>query len=83
MDKDSKEQFILELKEFMTKPCYDYLRNEYNRRMLKKLEELHKATLTDSDYITRIKAGEISGFKNGFDLMETLIIEYERKEVKE
>jgi len=83
MDKDTHEQYIQELKDFKTKPCYEFVLREYNRRILKKLEELHKSNLTDDERVCRVKAGEISGFKNGFELIDTLIHEYERKEVKE
>ena len=83
MDNATHEQFVQELKDFLTKPCYDFARREYNRRMLKKMEELHKSSLVDTENICRVKGGEISGFKNGFELFDTLINEFERKEAKE
>lgn len=82
MDNETHEQFIQELKDFITKPCYSWLRNEYNRRMMKKLEELHKASLVEEEIKVRVRGGDISGFKSGFELIETLINEYERKEEK-
>lgn len=83
MDKATHEQYIQELKDYQTKPCYAFVLQEYNRRILKKLEELHKLNLTENEFLCRVKAGEISGFKNGFELIDVLIHEYERKEVKE
>ena len=79
MDNETQEQFIQELKDFIDKPCYSYVRNEYNRRIIKKLEELHKAALNDPESLYRVKAGDISGYKSGFELIETLITEFERK----
>lgn len=80
MDKQTQEQSIQEMKEFMAKPCYDWIRNEYNKRIIKKLQMLHENILTKEDKLIHVLAGELSGFKNGFELIEKLIEESERKE---
>lgn len=80
MDKETREQFVQEIKEFMSKPVYDWVRNEYNKRMIKRLEDLHKSTSIDTELHIRYLGGEISGYKNGFDILEKLVEEAERKE---
>jgi len=80
MDKNVVETYVQEIKDFLSKPCANWIRSEYNKRIMKKLEELHTLSIKESENLCRLKAGEISGFKQGFELLETLIKESEREE---
>ena len=76
----TKEQIEVhkqELRAFLLSPCFGFLRSLYIQKQQSLLENLVRVSLQEDLTKVNILAGEIKGFKEGFELMENMA-----KEVK-
>jgi hypothetical protein len=66
------EQYRQELKEFLSKPLWSWVKSQYLLKQNKKLEYLLSHSLKDNLSEINIIAGEIKGFKEAMELIDNL-----------
>ena len=76
--KEQVEAYKQELRSFLLLPCFCFLRNSYIQKQQSMLENLVRVSLQEDLTKVNILAGEIKGFKEGFELIENMV-----KEVKD
>jgi len=70
--KEQVEAHKQELRSFLLSPCFGFLRNNYIQKQQSMLENLVRVSLQESLPKINILAGEIKGFKEGFELIENI-----------
>ena len=76
--KENIEEYKQTIRDFTLLPCFGFLRNLYIQKQQSMLENLVRVSLQESLPKVNMLAGEIKGFKEGFELIENII-----KEVKD
>jgi hypothetical protein len=70
--KEQIETHKQELRAFLVSPCFGFLRNSYIQKQQSMLENLVRVSLQESLPKINMLAGEIKGFKEGFELIENI-----------
>ncbi len=80
MTPEQIDSYRQDLKEFLSKPIWDWVRSNYILKQNKKLEYLlTNSLIKDNLSQINITAGEIKGFKEGFELIEKLSEEVKKE----
>lgn len=66
------EAYKQSLRDFILSPCFGFLRSNYISKQQSMLENLVRVSLQESLSKINILAGEIKGFKEGFELIENM-----------
>lgn len=66
------EAYKQSLRDFILSPCFGFLRSNYISKQQSMLENLVRVSLQESLPKINILAGEIKGFKEGFELIENM-----------